>query len=85
MADLLGLQALLDHLDKASTYQTWCKKNPGDAALWKKFAAAILAGGQPAPPSVKTQFGAALVQAGSIALGASTGGSAYGQAFYGGN
>lgn len=46
----------------------WAQQNPGEVAAWAAFADAICAGQSPAPPSLATLHGKAIVAAGKEAL-----------------
>ena len=71
MADLLaGYAEFSKDSRAASVFGTWKRHNPGESSKWDAFDKAILAGGNPTPPSLTTSYGQALVDAGKLYLDA---------------
>lgn len=56
------------HVRASNLYKTWSKQNPKERDTWLGYAGAICLGQNPAPPTLATQFGKALVDAGAMGI-----------------
>jgi hypothetical protein len=58
---LADYQRFLTDEQASAAYKAWAKQNPGELKTWLAFDAAVVSGGTPALPTLKTAFGRGLV------------------------
>lgn len=84
MADLSDFKNYVTQVNGSTPYKTWANKNSADAARWKTYSSAVLAGSTPAPPAMSSAFGKSLIMVGIIALKVSNSVSdGYGAGYFG--